>query len=137
MLRAIAAVVLVVFLTACSAGNTPNRAVIETAIAQQISLIQQDIGKQLYADELSLPEITVSRVTVTHRQSLTINEQRAYRIEGRYDATLSFPKRQVNQSKTDFEVYVQQLDDKTWQLARPLSEPGSDEQTWEFSSLSS
>jgi len=58
-----------------------------------------------------------------------INQQRAYRIQGLYDATLTFPQQQVHQQQASFELFLQQQpEEKTWQLARPT--PDGESQTW-------
>jgi hypothetical protein len=125
----IMAVLLAVVLTACGVAGSPKQSVIEQAIAQQINLIQQDIGQQLYFDQPSLPAIAIDRLKITRRQPLMINQQHAYRIQGLYDATLTFPQQQVHQQQTSFEVFLQQQpEEKTWQLARPTSDGES--QTW-------
>lgn len=128
-IKVIMVVLLAVVLTACGAGGSPKQSVIEQAIAQQINLIQQDIGQQLYPDQPSLPAIAIDRLKITRRQPLMIEQQRAYRVQGLYDATLTFPQQQVRQQQTSFELFLQQQPDtKTWQLARPTSD--GEPQTW-------
>ena len=110
-------VVLAGSLTACGVG-TPPKAQIEQAIAQQLDQTQQQLGQQLYLDQA--PDYKVSHIAVKNRTPLLIQELPAYKVEGTYDLTVDFGDRRLTQENNLFQVYLQQVSEKTWQ---PISPP--------------
>lgn len=130
MLRAILAALLMVLLTSCGFGN-PNQAVVEKAIALQISQTQANLGQLLYADTTQPPQFTINRVKIAEQKSLTIEELKGYQVQGTYDLTFTFPDHQVMQRQNPFTVYIQrQADSKTWRWARPQADSADSEKQW-------
>jgi hypothetical protein len=127
LIRGIAIVLLVVFLTACSAsGAALGGDIVQQAIALQVWQTQQALSQQL---KLAAPEpdqIAIRHVVVNSQSPLTIQKLPAYKLQGTYDFTLTLPKRQVTQRDNAFEIYIQsQPEGKTWRLAqRELDEAG-------------
>ncbi|WP_197484779.1 hypothetical protein [Phormidesmis priestleyi] len=120
-IQIILAVILASLITACSASNlTPSTQIVRRAIALQATQTQQELSQQL---RLESPSLKVNRVKVTSQKPLTIQDLRAYRVQGNYDYTLKLSKRTVTQKDNPFEVYLQrQTEGKTWRLAQQQRE---------------
>lgn len=136
MIRIVLVVILTIvgatLLTACSFG-APTQALIEQAIALQLTQTQQELGQLLYRDAPEPPRYTISRIKTNHRDSLTIQEQPAYHLQGTYDLTLNFTDHQVTQHQNAFEVYLQKTETEAWQLARPQA--NADGKTWDITAI--
>lgn len=121
IVRLIFLVVLVGLLAGCS-GDRPPEAIVEKAIALQLSQVQQNLGEQLYRGTPASPELKIERVKVSDRQSLIIDDQKTYEVRGTYDVTLKFSDHTTTQRRNPFDLYVRSSLDKTWQLLRPLTD---------------
>lgn len=119
-MQAILVLVLATLLTACGAIGAPPRAVVQQAIAVQITQTQTALESQLYRQAAPATAFQIEDVKVTRRQSLAIASQPGYQIQGSYTMTLNFPERRVQKRNIAFEVYLQrQPTGKAWNLARP------------------
>jgi hypothetical protein len=122
MIRVILAMMLAVLLTACGAGNAPDRTLVEKAIALQLSQTQQELTQQLFRGTISPVAAQISHVKIKQQRHLAIADLDGYRVRGTYDLTLDLPKQKVSQRQNRFEIYLQQQSEgKTWKLARPLA----------------
>lgn len=109
--------VILAMLTACGVNRAlPDGGVVRKAIALQVGQAQQELSQQL---RVGPPKVRVDRVKITSQEPLTIENLRAYRVQGSYQSTLQFSKRQVIQKDNPFEVYLQQQsEEKIWKLAQ-------------------
>jgi uncharacterized cupredoxin-like copper-binding protein len=116
--------VLLIGLTGCTrVGPGPTAAIVEKAIALQLSQTQQLLSKQLKLDPTTRT-LTVQHVAITDKAPLTIDNLQAFRVHGTYDFTLKQPQRAITQRQNPFEVVLQrQVEGKTWRLARLETEP--------------
>ena len=134
--RIIGAVLLAGLLTACGIGGGPGREVVQQAIALQLSQAQQALTQQLNPDGSVPIPADISRVKISSRQSLTIQDLAAYRVQGTYDVTLDFGNRRVSQQQNPFDLYLQrQPEAKTWRLARPEAGDGETSDRWVMRAL--
>jgi hypothetical protein len=122
IVRFIALTLLLGLLAGCSSARPPV-AIVEKAIALQLSQVQQNLGEQLYRGTAETPELMIQRVKVLDRQPLDIENQRAYEVQGTYDVTLKFTDHRTTQRRNSFDLYLKPQLDQTWQLLRPLSAP--------------
>jgi hypothetical protein len=112
-------------LTAC-AGFTPEppQAIIEQAIAIQLTEIQQNLIIQLAPKIPQLPNVKLSQVI--EREQMQAGSEPIYRLRGSYHARIQLPSREVDESSL-FEIYLQKAStgDATqstadhWYLAKP------------------
>ncbi len=116
-IQIILAVILASLITACGSNNlTPSNQIVRRAIALQASQTQQQLSQQL---RLKSSNLKVDRVKVTSQKPLTIQNLRAYQVQGSYDYQLKLSKRTMTQKDNPFEVYLQrQSEGKTWRLAQ-------------------
>lgn len=130
MVRVIFAIALALWLTGCSlVGSTPPKSIVEAAIALQLEQIQQELSQQLRLDSQP-PEITIKRVKVANRSTLTIQDLPAYQITGTCDYTVKLTNHTFPQRSTPFEVFLQsQSEGKTWRTAYLKADP-SGEPVW-------
>ena len=120
-IQIILAVILAGLITACGSNNlSPSNQIVRRAIVLQVTQTQKELSQQL---RLESPDLNVDRVRVTNQEPLTIQNLRAYRVQGNYDYTLKLSKRTVTQKDNPFEVYLQrQSEGKTWRLAQQQRE---------------
>ena len=127
--------ILLVFLTAC--GSTPivvpNDRLVQKALAVQLSLLQQQIDRQLHL--VSPLQLEIDRLKIKQQQKLKIGNLPAYKVAGTYDRTLQISQRRITQENSPFEVYLQlQKEGKSWRLAIPQTS-GDKIQTWRTYSI--
>ncbi len=129
LIRGIVLVLVVGWLTACSASSAAlGGDIVQQAIALQVWQTQQALSQQLKLVAPDPDQIAIRHVVVTTKSPLTIQKQPAYKLQGTYDFTLTLPKRQVTQRDNAFEIYIQsQPEGKTWRLAqRERDEAGNE-----------
>ncbi|MDX2215337.1 MAG: hypothetical protein SFY66_18890 [Oculatellaceae cyanobacterium bins.114] len=132
MIRIVLAVILMTVLTACSFGS-PTQTVVEQAIALQLNQTQQELGQLLYADAPETPATTINHIKVVRRDPLMIQGLNAYHLQGTYDLTLNFSDHHITQRQNPFEIYLQQIGDKMWSLARPKR--NSETEDWAITAI--
>lgn len=128
--------ILLVFLTAC--GSTPivvpNERLVQKALEVQLSLVQEQIDKQLHP--VTPLKLEIDRLQIKQQQKLKIGSLPAYKVAGTYDRSLQISQRRIIQKNSPFEVYLQlQKEGKTWRLAIPQSIEEDKIQTWRTYSI--
>ncbi|MBD2090090.1 hypothetical protein H6F67_09520 [Microcoleus sp. FACHB-1515] len=122
----IIALLLAGLLTACG-GDRPPQSAIEQALQLQVDQTQQQLRQQFRSvDSVA----TVERVKVKKQQSQAIESVKGYRIEGTYSLSIAkrsrnginSPQQHITRRQNPFELYLQQTDEETWSLARPLAD---------------
>ena len=111
-------------LTACG-GDRPPQSAIERALQLQVAQTQQQLSQQFRS---GASVATVDRVKVKKQQSQAIESVKGYRIEGTYSLSIASlrncidsPQQHITRRQNPFELYLQQTDEVTWSLARPLA----------------
>jgi hypothetical protein len=118
---ALTAICLVV-LTACGTGTpplslTPNKQVVEKAIALQVKQNQERLTQRLQS---SPPNVEITQVTLKQLEPLFLDNLATYHIWGTYDLKIKLPSQQVTQQQRPFDVYLQrQPQGRTWRLVIP------------------
>lgn len=115
---AIVALVLAGLLTACG-GDRPPQSAIEQALQLQVDQTQQQLSEQFRG---AASAATVDRVKVKKQQSQAIESAKGYRIEGTYSLSIDSSQQHITRHQNPFELYLQQTDEATWSLARPLAD---------------
>ncbi|MEW5860989.1 MAG: hypothetical protein AB1861_27055 [Cyanobacteriota bacterium] len=128
MLRLILTAILIILLSACQAvGPGPGIALVEQAIAMQVSQTQQQLVRQLGLSQP--PELEITRIGVKKREPLVIEDLQAFRLRGNYDLKIKLPAKENFQRNKPFDVYLQrQKQAQTWRLAIPAG--NENEQKW-------
>lgn len=109
-------------LTSCGTSTpplslAPGKALVEKAIALQVSQTQQQLTQQLQS---SLANFDITQVKLKQLEPLFLGDLPTYRVQGTYSLILKLPKQQVTQPNNTFDVYLQrQKEGKTWRLAIP------------------
>ncbi|OLP16873.1 hypothetical protein BST81_19465 [Leptolyngbya sp. 'hensonii'] len=117
MVRAILAVILAGFMTACSTIGGPSRQLVKQALVLHLTQIQQEISQQLRMPPASFE---INQVRVNRQQSLQIEDLPAFHIQGTYNLSMDRHEGSLSQQQNPFELYLQrQRDGKTWRWARP------------------
>ncbi len=121
------ALMFLVLLSACTAiGPGPSRSLVEEALRMQLSQTQAQLVPQLQLS--AVPDLKVTRLTISAEKPMLIEDLQGFKIEGFYDLVVNLPKQVIKQNHKFFELYVQrQKRSQTWRLARPIKE--ADEQT--------
>lgn len=111
---------MLVLLTGCAGMvYTPNKQLIRHAIALQIQQTQEQLSEKL---NLDFRGFEINHLSISKLQSISIENQPSYRVQGNYDLTLKLPKKKLTQPKKPFDVYLQiQKQGKTWRLLLPES----------------
>lgn len=113
-------------LTSCSFGDCPPRAVILSALGQQIQLTQSAIAQSLDLEASGAPEVT--RVRIEEQESLSIGDQKGVHLIGRFDWRL--PGDAVKVDST-FELFLERGErGQSWRLALPSGSDDGTSQTW-------
>ena len=113
-------------LTSCSLGDRPPRAVILSALGQQIQLTQSAIAQSLDLEASGAPEVT--RVRIEEQESLSIGDQKGVHLIGRFDWRL--PGDAVKVDST-FELFLERGErGQSWRLALPSGSDDGTSQTW-------
>ena len=113
-------------LTSCSFGDRPSRAVILSALGQQIQLTQSAIAQSLDLEASGAPEVT--RVRIEEQESLSIGDQKGVHLIGRFDWRL--PGDAVKVDST-FELFLERGErGQSWRLALPSGSDDGTSQTW-------
>ena len=113
-------------LTSCSLGDHPPRAVILSALGQQIQLTQSAIAQSLDLEASGAPEVT--RVRIEEQESLSIGDQKGVHLIGRFDWRL--PGDAVKVDST-FELFLERGErGQSWRLALPSGSDDGTSQTW-------
>ena len=124
--RAVAALLVLVFLASCSNAQPP-KALLSEALTLQIQLTQSAIATSLDLPATASPA-RVSRIRIDHEETIKLGQARGLRITGQFDWRLAGDPIQVD---SPFEVILERGDrGQSWRLAR-ASGPGRDGlQTW-------
>lgn len=123
----ILAVIAILFLTACGAPTPPTELappgdIVQKAIILQLKQTEQNLSQKLNA---STPELEISRIDVKKLEPVYIAKLPAYHLEGSYNLKLKLLRQQVNQTKNEFDIYLQrQIEGKTWRWLK--KEPPQD-----------
>ncbi|KZR87445.1 hypothetical protein MITS9508_02397 [Synechococcus sp. MIT S9508] len=113
-------------LTSCSFGDRPPRAVILSALGQQIQLTQSAIAQSLDLDASGAPEVT--RVRLEEQESLSIGDQKGVHLIGRFDWRLPGDAIKVD---SPFELFLERGErGQSWRLALPSGSDDGSSQTW-------
>ena len=113
-------------LTACSLGDRPPRAVILSALGQQIQLTQSAIAQSLDLEASGAPEVT--RVRLEEQESLSIGDQKGVHLIGRFDWRLPGDAIKVD---SPFELFLERGErGQSWRLALPSGSDDGSSQTW-------
>jgi len=122
----IAAVLLLVGLSACSGLAQPSQKVLLSALALQIDLTQRSIADALSLAAAGPPQ--VSRVRVESQQGLQIGGNRGLHLTGRFDWRLADDPIRVD---SGFDLYLQRGErGQSWRLARPVGSADGTSQDW-------
>ncbi|MEA5570386.1 hypothetical protein [Calothrix sp. UHCC 0171] len=129
MIRVIAICLLMVFLSACNSNPlTPTNGLVKKAVTLQVEQTQQQLSQQL---DLNVKSFEIKHLAISEQKYQIIQTLPAYHIRGTYDLTLKLPKRQLNQAKKPFDVYMQlQKEGKTWRLLQSEKVSGELEPIW-------
>ncbi|NJL65374.1 MAG: hypothetical protein HC903_30845 [Methylacidiphilales bacterium] len=129
MVRLIMICLLMVFLSGCNNNPlTPTNSLVKKAVALQVERTQQQLSKQL---DLNVKGFEIKHLAISQQKYQIIQTLPAYQVRGTYDLTLKLPKRQLNQAKKPFEVYMQlQKEGKTWRLLQSEKISGDVEIVW-------
>lgn len=124
------ALILLVLLSACtSIGPGPSRSLVEEALRMQLSQTQAQLVPQLQLS--AVPDLEVTRLTISVEKPMLIEDLQGFKIEGFYDLVVKLPKQAIKQNHNFFELYVQrQKRAQTWRLARPVKEAGESTNKW-------
>ncbi|MBC6478834.1 MAG: hypothetical protein GDA56_14735 [Hormoscilla sp. GM7CHS1pb] len=117
--RVIGPLALAGLLVACSInGPTPNKQLVEKAIALQLSLTQQQLTQQLHLDSPTSDQI--ERLRITKREPLVVQNLATFHLQGFYDYTIKMSSEgKVTQGQNPFDLYLQrQIEAKSWRLLR-------------------
>ena len=113
-------------LTSCSFGDRPPRAVILSALGQQIQLTQSAIAQSLDLEASGAPEVT--RVRLEEQESLSIGDQKGVHLIGRFDWRLPGDAIKVD---SPFELFLERGErGQSWRLALPSGSDDGSSQTW-------
>ena len=113
-------------LTSCSLGDRPPRAVILSALGQQIQLTQSAIAQSLDLEASGAPEVT--RVRLEEQESLSIGDQNGVHLIGRFDWRLPGDAVKVD---SPFELFLERGErGQSWRLALPSGSDDGSSQTW-------
>ena len=113
-------------LTSCSLGDRPPRAVILSALGQQIQLTQSAIAQSLDLEASGAPEVT--RVRLEEQESLSIGDQKGVHLIGRFDWRLPGDAIKVD---SPFELFLERGErGQSWRLALPSGSDDGSSQTW-------
>ena len=113
-------------LTSCSLGDRPPRAVILSALGQQIQLTQSAIAQSLDLEASGAPEVT--RVRLKEQESLSIGDQNGVHLIGRFDWRLPGDAVKVD---SPFELFLERGErGQSWRLALPSGSDDGTSQTW-------
>ena len=113
-------------LTSCSFGDRPPRAVILSALGQQIQLTQSAIAQSLDLEASGAPEVT--RVRIEEQESLSIGDQKGVHLIGRFDWRLPGDAVRVDSA---FELFLERGErGQSWRLALPSGSDDGTSQTW-------
>lgn len=124
------ALIFLVLLSACkSIGPGPSRSLVEEALRIQLSQTQAQLVPQLQLS--TVPDLEITRLTISAEKPLLIEDLQGFKIEGFYDLAVKLPKQAVKQNHKPFELYIQrQKRAQTWRLARPVKEAGEQTNKW-------
>lgn len=133
-MRTIGILLVAVLLSACSVFGGPGLGTIRQAIAQQVTLSQQQLSTQFYARPHQIP-FSIRHVHVNETEIMTIKDRRGYHVTGTYDIRFTGRSR-VTQTDNHFDLHVIQTgdDEEQWWLASPDST--DDAESWMFYPLS-
>lgn len=131
LVRAVSALLVLVFLTSCSNAQPP-RALLNEALTLQIQLTQSAIATSL---DLPTPEPPataspprVSRIRIDHEETIRLGQAQGLRLSGQFDWQLAGDPIQVD---SPFDVVLERGDrGQSWRLARPSGPGGDGLQTW-------
>ncbi|MEB3338638.1 MAG: hypothetical protein VKJ46_14310 [Leptolyngbyaceae bacterium] len=125
MIRAILVVILAGFLVACGATvAAPSNQVISQALSLHLTQVQQELNQHLPIGSDQPPQFEIKHLAIAQKNPVSIEKLPGYQIQGTYDLTLKFPKRQVTQKQNPFELYLQwQKDSESWRWARQTGTP--------------
>ena len=113
-------------LTSCSLGDRPPRAVILSALGQQIQLTQSAIAQSLDLEASGAPEVT--RVRIEEQEGLSIGDQKGVHFIGRFDWRLPGDAVKVD---SPFELFLERGErGQSWRLALPSGSDDGSSQTW-------
>ena len=113
-------------LTSCSLGDRPPRAVILSALGQQIQLTQSAIAQSLDLEASGAPEVT--RVRLEEQEGLSIGDQKGVHLIGRFDWRLPGDAVKVD---SPFELFLERGErGQSWRLALPSGSDDGSSQTW-------
>lgn len=124
--------ILVVFVvafvsTSCGLNSDPPRSIVMEALQAQISATQSSISESLGLDP-STTDPVVSRVRVSHQETLKLDGQRFTHVEGNFDWQLPQDPVRVDSA---FELFLLRGErGEGWTLARPVSGKADDIQRW-------
>jgi len=124
---ALCALVLAVCLSACSLRSEPPRALVIEALSAQIIATQDSIADSLGL-ERAVVVPSVSRVRISHQETLQLEGERFIHLEGSFDWQLPNDSVRVDSA---FELFLQRGErDQGWTLARPVHGEGDQVQRW-------
>ena len=87
-------------LTACGFSiSNPSHKLVEQAIVLQLQQTQAALNQQLRLD-IQQDDLDIKRVVITEQTPVTIENLKAFRVRGTYNATIKLPTRQIDEQKS-------------------------------------
>lgn len=117
MLRLIACVILVLFLTACGGVHPPDGKLIKKAIAVQLQQTQELLNQKL---DLDFQGFEIKALSLKAEDAMWFNKLPTFHVKGKYNLVFKLPDQKISQPQKDFDLYLQiQSEAKTWRLLLP------------------
>lgn len=110
-----------------SLGQAPNKQLVKSAIALQVSQTQEQLTQQLQSPPAKLK---ITKVSFKQLEPLFFGGLPTYHFLGTYNIKIGLPE-QESQQKNSFDVYIQrQKEGKTWRLLIPENNDKKANSTW-------
>lgn len=115
-------------LTACGGWGGPAQAVVEQALNLRLQQTQQILRQ---VDILENEDFRGSRVNIQRVQAVTIDGEKAYRVEGDYTLRGRYHNRRYRQAKNPFELYLSSTEAGDWLLLQPQYRASESSPEWQ------